>query len=410
MKVLHIIAGDLNGGAARGAYWLHEGLINLNVESKIFTNSRNTLSDENITSSSVNITSAIINIIRKKIDRLPEIFYRKRERKIFNSGIIGYDFTKTKEYIEADIIHLHWINEGFVNMKTLNKINKPIVWTIRDMWPFTGGCHYSIECTKYKTGCGNCDQLNSNTNYDLSRLVVNRKKRYIPKSLKIIGISNWITEQAKNSFLFKNFDVRTIENNINTKNFIPIDKKNAKKILNISTNKKIILAGATSLNHFYKGFDKYLEALKYLDKNEYILCFFGTLDNSIAENLGFEYKSFGFLHDNISLRILYSAADVFVAPSIMDAFGKTIAEAMSCGTPTVCFNATGPRDIVDHKINGYLAKAFEPSDMANGIRWVLDNNNSKNINEKARNKIVTHFDSEVVAKKYIELYNETLNT
>jgi glycosyltransferase involved in cell wall biosynthesis len=218
-----------------------------------------------------------------------------------------------------------------------------------------------------------------------------------------------LSDKAKESDLFRDFDIRTISNNIDTKEFFPVDKQIARDILGLKTDKKIILCGSTSLKDFYKGFSKYMEALKQLDKNKYFLCFFGNLDKSVADELGFEYKSFGYLNDNISLRLVYSCADVFVAPSLMDAFGKTIAESMACGTPAVCFDATGPKDIITHKVDGYKAKPFVGEDLANGIEWVLNAPNYNDICNKAREKVIREFDSVVVAKKYVELYEEILN-
>ncbi|MBT6107964.1 MAG: glycosyltransferase [Campylobacteraceae bacterium] len=408
MKILHIVSGDLNGGAARGAYWLHSGLKELNIDSKIFTNSKITLGDNSVVTINNSKKRKAINIIRGQLDNLFPLFYRKRKKIIFSSSFFGVDFTKTNEYKEADIVHLHWINGSFVNIKHLGKIEKSIVWTMRDMWPMTGGCHYAMECDKYKTGCGNCEQLNSHSSYDLSKFILNRKKKYLPKDMKIVGISHWLSDEAKKSELFKDYDVRTISNNIDSKEFFPVDKDIARKILGIKSSKKIILVGSTNLKDFYKGFDKYLEAIKQLDKEKYFLCFFGNVDKNVVSDLGFEYKSFGYLNDNISLRLVYSCANVFVAPSLMDAFGKTIAESMGCGTPVVCFDATGPKDIVTHKVDGYKAESFKSDDLSSGIEWILNNKNYEELCQKARNKVVGEFDSVVVAKKYIELYEEIL--
>ncbi len=410
MKVLHILAGDLSGGAARGAYWLHLGLKELGVDSKILTNSKITFNDNSVITTTKTKKDKFFNIIRGQMDNFIPLLYKQRKKIIFSSGFFGIDFTKTKEYKEADIIHLHWINGSFVNMKHLAKIDKPIVWTMRDMWPMTGGCHVAkaLECENYKTGCGYCKQLGSNSSYDLSKIILNRKKKYLPKHIKIVGISRWLTREAKKSELFKDFDVRTISNNIDTKEFFSIDKEIAKNILGIKTDKKIILTGSTSSSDIWKGFSKYIEAIKLLDADKYYLCFFGNIDKKIVKDLSFEYKSFGYLNDNISLRLAYSCADVFIAPSLMDAFGKTIAEAMGCGTPVVCFNATGPKDIVTHKVDGYLAKPFDTTDLANGIEWIIQNNDYTKLCLNARDKVVNEFDSIVVAKKYIELYRDIL--
>ena len=228
--------------------------------------------------------------------------------------------------------------------------------------------------------------------------------------MKIVGISHWLSECAERSFLFKDFDIRTIHNNVNTNDFSPIEKNMARDILSLPKNKKIILAGAQNLKDFYKGFDRYLEAIQQLkDKDNLFLLFFGNMDENIIKQSGFEYKSLGFLHDIISLRLAYSASDVFVAPSLMDAFGKTLAESMSCGTPVVCFDATGPKDIVDNKVNGYKASPFDTSDLAAGINWVLsDENRHKKLCLKARGRAVDSFDSKKVAGQYAELYRGAL--
>jgi len=408
MKILHIVGGGLTGGAARGAYWLHQALKELNIDSKVFTNSKINLGDKSVVTIVKSKKGRVFNLIRGQLDNVLMAFYPKRKRIIFSSGIFGVDFTKSKEFKEADIIHLHWINAGFVNIKHLSKIDKPIVWTIRDMWPMTGGCHYAMECEKFKTGCGQCDQLKSDRGYDLSSLVLKRKKKYYPENMKIVGISRWLSGEARKSKLFNAFDVKTIANNIDTEEFFPIEKETAKEILGIKTVKKIILVGSTSLKDFYKGFNEYLKAIKTLDKTQYFLCFFGNIEKDIIDRLGFEYKSFGYLNDNISLRLAYSCAEVFVAPSLMDAFGKTLAEAMACNTPVVCFDATGPKDIVSHKIDGYKAKPFDSEDLAAGIEWILNAPNYEQLSANARNKVLRKFDSKVVAKQYIKLYQSVL--
>ncbi len=406
MRVLHIVAGDLTGGAARGAYWLHTGLKKQGVESTIFTNSVTTLNDDNVITTSRTKLDKLVKVLREQIDTSIAYLYRKRNKIIFSSGMVGVNFTKTAAYRDADIIHLHWINGGFVNMKHLAKIDKPIVWTMRDMWPMTGGCHVaqSIGCEQFKTGCGSCKQLNSQGKNDLSRIVLKRKKKYLPKHLEVVGISQWLSGEAKKSDLFQKFNVSTISNNIDTDAFFPVDKKIAKEILGISTDKKIILTGSTSLADPWKGFGKYLEAVKKLDPDKYLLCFFGNIDKKIVEPLGFEYKAFGFLHDNVSLRLVYSCADVFIAPSLMDAFGKTLAESMACGTPVVCFDATGPKDIVTHQKDGYKASPFDSDDLAAGTEWVVDAENYSELCLHAREKVEEQFSNVVVAKQYIDMY------
>lgn len=402
MKVLHIIGGNLNGGAARGALWLHHGLLDIGVDSKVLTNSEDIMQDPSIETIVTGNKERLKYLLTLGFDQLPLKMYKNRKKTIFSTSLCGYDLTKSWLYDWADVIHLHWINGGFINIKHLKKINKPVIWTLRDMWPFTGGCHVSMNCERYKTGCGQCVQLGSNKKNDLSRYILNRKKRYYPKNIKVVGISNWISNEAKESIIFSEHDIRTIFNNIDCGDFIPIEKSVAKEVLGLRTEKQIVLAGGIDLKAAYKGFDKYLQAIGLLDKNRHFLAFFGN--NDLVESLGFEYKSFNFVHDTMSLRLIYSAADVFVAPSIIESFGKTLTEAMACGTPVVCFDSTGPRDIVDHKINGYKAIPFSSEDLCQGIQWVLNHKEIENINLNARHKALEMFDSKVIAMQYLKLY------
>ncbi len=372
------------------------------------TNSQTVINDEKIIDVNNSKKSKLMNLVRAHLDSMPSLFYRKRESRLFSTGLVGYDFTKTREYQQADIIHMHWVNDGFVNMRHIAKINKPIVWTMRDMWPMTGGCHYAIDCDRYLSGCGHCKQLGSRSGFDLSRFVINRKKKYLSPKIKLIGISFWLSEQARKSDLFNGYDIKTIHNGINTEDFFQVERETARKSLGIETGKKIVLCGSIYMGESHKGFDKYLQAVSYLDKDKVLLVFFGGIEQALIKETGFEYRVFGYLGDNISLRLLYSASDVFVAPSLMDAFGKTISESMACGTPAVCFDATGPKDIVDHKINGYKARPYSAEDLAAGIKWVLQTSDYQQLSANACKKVKENFSNTVIAQKYIELYQKML--
>ncbi len=409
MNILHIISGDLHGGAAKGAYWLHQGLLERGVDSKVLTNALDSLGDPSV--SSINSTSwqRFKNGIIHQVDKSFLSFYPHREKQIFSSALVGYNFLSHPSYQRADIIHLHWINGGMVNVKHLSKITKPIVWTLRDMWPMTGGCHYSLTCDRYKTGCGKCVQLKSTNEHDLSRINFNRKQKFLPRECVYVGISPWLTDTAKKSKLLKDRDVRMIFNNVSSKEFFPLDKPLARTVLQIDTPKKIILAGAQKITDPYKGFDRFLEAVSLLNPSEYFLAFFGRISGEAAAKTGLEYKSFGFVHDTVTLRLLYSAADIFVAPSLMDAFGKTLVESMACGTPVVCFDATGPKDIVDHKQNGYKAVSYDPEDLKRGIEWVTHSDDYDQLVKKAREKAIRFFDSKLIAEQYHQLYLEILD-
>ncbi|QVK23663.1 hypothetical protein KHX94_02775 [Shewanella dokdonensis] len=188
MNILHIVAGDLSGGAARGAYWLHLSLKEKGINSKILNNSNSFVFDEDIILSNKTIFEKTNAFFRKVFDRFLISFYVNRKDYIFSTGIVGCNFKKIHEYKNADIIHLHWINGSMIDIKDLHKLDKPIVWTMRDMWPFTGGCHYAIKCDGYKDYCCYCPQLQSKRKYSLASFLHRRKIKLLPKKLRLLGL------------------------------------------------------------------------------------------------------------------------------------------------------------------------------------------------------------------------------
>ncbi len=409
IKVVHLIAGRLNGGAARGAYWLHRALLDVGIESKILTNARDDLDDVDVISVNRSLNSRLGFAMRREVSRLPIKLYGTELPVAFNTGFDGIDFTKHPVYESADLVHLHWIN-GLASIRSLGKVTKPIVWTLRDMWPFTGGCHHSLDCDRYTESCGRCPQLGSSRDRDLTSFVLRHKQAYVPKHMRVVGISRWISACASRSALFRDHSISTISNNVDTNLFAPLKKRVARRQLAVPDDRRIILVGAQDITSIYKGFDLFVDALRELRGEDFRIIAFGKFGNVIPESLGFPVTYLGFLSDSESLRVAYSAADVFVAPSRAEAFGKTLAEAMSCGTPVVSFNATGPRDIVVHKRCGYKAIPFEPVDLARGVRWVLaqDYDAYQELCRSARERARRNFDSRVIARQYAAIYREIL--
>jgi glycosyltransferase involved in cell wall biosynthesis len=409
MKVLHLVAGELNGGAARGAYWLHQALCEIGVDSKILTTAKDDLGDESVISLTNSLSGKLNFAIRRRLGQLPIKTYGNRKSTTFNTGFDGFGITSHPAYAAADLVHLHWVN-GMVSTKMLRKLKKPVVWTLRDMWPFTGGCHQSMDCDRYTNDCGSCPQLGSTRERDLTRFILRRKKASLPEHLRIVGISQWMSERARESTLFRERDVTTISNNVDTRLFSPLPRKSAREVLGFDDNEKVVLVGAQDISSVYKGFDLFLEALKSLADKNLRVVLLGNASGVIPELPGVTIESLGSLSDPIALRLAYSAADVFAAPSRADAFGKMLVESMSCETPVVCFDATGPKDIVEHRVSGYLAEPFSPLDFAQGIRWVLERSAVEyaELCRSARERAQQKFDTRVIAKEYLELYRDAL--
>ena len=415
LRILHLNTSDIQGGAARAAYRIHRGLKALGHDSSMLVQSKT--SDEYDIKEFGSKFQTMSSKVCFYLEHLPLKMYKNRNKSIFSPAIFSANSEKDVDDINPDIIHLHWdITRGFTRIGTLKKFNKPIVWTFHDMWGFTGGCHYDGECGRYTERCGNCPVLNSSRENDLSRKIWTHKyKAWKDIDLTIVSPSSWLAECAKSSSLFKVRRVEVVHNGIDLNVFKPIDKSIATDILGIDKDKKIILFGAMSAtSDKRKGFqylEKALSQLPKTDYDQYVLVVMGASEPKSPPKFGLECLYLGRLHDEVSLSLLYSAADVFVAPSIQENLANTVVESLACGTPVVAFNIGGMPDMIEHKINGYLAQPFEPEDLARGIKWVLeDEERKKCLSQKAREKAKMCFDVKQVAQQYLKLYEEVLGS
>jgi len=404
IKVLHIIGGSSTDGAYKGVNILHQALLESNIESKILNDTQPKINhtdiknlDENIIFINKNFYSKIINKTFIYLEKILKSIFLHSPRSTFTLGFFGFDITKVKEYSDADIIHIHWLSQGFINLKSLSKIDKPVIWTMRDMWPFTGGSHYTMDFEKYE-------------NSRLSKIIQKFKKKSYNKNFHFVAISDWLKAKAEKSHILKNYDIKLIYNNIDLRDYNLINQDTARLNLKIQTKKKIILYGAQNPQSKRKGWEIFVETLKSLDKSQYFLLIFGNFwSKKILDNIGIEYKNMGFIDDKRILNSIYACADLFVASSIQEAFGKTWAEAMACETPVVCFNNTSTSEVVEHKINGYVARSFDSNGLKEGIEWLSSEIKKENYKrDNARNKIL-NFDAKLIAKKYIDLYKNVLN-
>jgi len=412
MKVLHVASRDIKGGAARASYRMHNGVKKEEVESLLLVQSKLSFQDDIITISSP--VEKLKTKLRIKLDPVPVKKYKKRTQTLFSPAwVFSNKYIHLINKVNADIVHLHWINDGMIRIEDLKKIKAPIVWTLNDMWPLTGGCHYDEFCGLYKHACGTCKVLGSTKENDLSRKVFKRKLNTYKeiKNITVVGVSKWLADCAKESTLLKGRKTLYIPNPVDTKIFSPFDKRSARELFNLPLDKKLILFGAIyATSDPRKGFQELKKALTYLKGNNYELVVFGGGVPDLSEVANTKIHYLGYIHDEVSLRALYSSVDVMIIPSLQEAFGLSISESMACGTPVISFDATGPKYLIDHKINGYLARAFEPSDLAEGISWVVHQNedNYKIISKNAREKAILCYDSHVVAKQYVSLYKEIL--
>jgi glycosyltransferase involved in cell wall biosynthesis len=362
--------------------------------------------------------------LRFVLERLYFLMYEKNKevRFSFNPAKFGADISDNQYVIGSDIIHLHWINFGFLSLDSIIKLvetNKPIIWTLHDMWAFTGGCHHSRDCENYQKTCGNCTQfLKNSSSNDLSNQIWKEKMNvFFKANLTIITCSEWLGNRAKKSSLFQNKRVEAIPNPIDIEIFIPIDKIVARKKLNLDANKKYILFAAMRVDAFGKGFSYFQEALTILNKQLFVkdqkksdieILIFGQAQASDFEVLPFKVNLLGQLNSQEAIVHAYNAASVFVIPSLEENLPNTIMEAMACGTPVVGFEVGGIPEMIDHLETGYLAKYKSAEDLANGIFWTLFEADYQQICNNSRKKVIEKYSESVVAAQYEKVYKSIL--
>lgn len=414
MQVLLLNKTDSWGGAARAAYRLHEGLRNIQVNSQILVQEK-AGNDPHVL-----LYPSWLNRrfpkLRARLNRLPVKFYPPLGTPIFSPQWVPDHLPQEVAKLNPDIISLQWICEGYLQIESLPKFTKPLVWTLHDMWVATGGCHHSESCENYVTKCGNCPVLQSNQEQDLSRWVWERKqKSWQNLNLTLVSPSNWLAEKVALSPLFSPYRIEVIPNGLNLDIYQPIDKKNARKQLNLPQDKKLILFGAMQgTADRWKGFYHLESALKELIKSdlrpELELVIFGSDAPENPPDFGFNCHYLGKINQDEKLALVYSAVDVFVAPSVVDNLPNTVMESLACGTPSVAFHIGGLPDLIEPEENGYLARPFEPEDLAQGIIWVIENpERHQKLCENARQKAERAYNIQTIAHRYLSLFEEILS-
>ena len=410
MKVLHLSISDGGGGAAMGANRLHRGLLGAGVESEMLV-LRKVTEDP-----SVHRLSDALNRWGRARRRLSErrhqrrlgLYPRKAESGHWSLNLFAYPIASAINAFAADIVQLHWVGDNLLPIGQLAQIRAPLVWTLRDMWAFSGGCHYADDCLNYRAACGNCPQLEDGAADDISARVHSEKRRAWSKlGLTIVTISEWLADCARASSLLGDRRIEVIGNPIDPRVFKPLDRRAARAAFNLPQDKRLILFGAIGgTSDRRKGFKYLAEALNMeFDDAGAELVLFGSARQE-AIDVGLPVHQVGRLHDEVSLSALYSACDVYVLPTTQEALGKTLMEALACGTPCVAFEGTGPDDIIGHRKDGYRARMKDSADLAAGIEWALAQDWSR---ADLHRRIVERYGVERVSEQYIRLYQSLID-
>jgi glycosyltransferase involved in cell wall biosynthesis len=410
MKIALVNTYRRNGGAAIACHRLYEAL------------SKYTASEVSLSCMDQDtVLKKYLSLGRLAFEKLYFSFYEvsPEVRFRFSLANTGEDITRRPEIEQADIIHFHWTQQGFLSLKNMAQIRnlpKPAVWTLHDMWAFTGGCHYSGSCDHYMGSCGACFYLKNPSAKDLSfRIHLEKSRNPLFKDISIVTCSQWLAACAKKSSLFREHEVSVIPNPIDTSLYRPMNKAGLRYSYRIAPEKKIILFAAASIADERKGFNYLTEALQSLyrkagqEVNDIELIVLGNVKKNGENMFPFKVHYAGYIEDEKKLAEYYALADIFVSPSLEDNLPNTIMEAMSCGTPVVAFDVGGIGDLIDHRKNGILAEARSSEALAEGISHVLNaSGGCEDFGMNARQKVIHHFDSAIIARKYENLYREIL--
>lgn len=413
MKVLQVSATDTIGGAGIAAYRLQKGLqaIEVDVEMLVYRKASPDPSIHRILPRMSRWQRLQTRYAMRQHSRILKQYPRKPDSAYWNLNHKNYPIAEVINSFQADVVHVHWIGDNYLPIQQLEKINAPIVWTLHDMWGFTGGCHYAADCTRYTQHCGSCPQLEQSSPEDISHQINNLKAQsWQNLPVTIVCPSHWLADCARQSNVFKDKRVEVIANGIDQTVFKPLDKATARKAFNLPPDKKLILFGAFGgTSDPRKGFNYLVETLKLLSQRESSGIELVTLGANQPQDLdtAFPLHQIMWLNDTVSMALLYSAMDVVVVPSVQEAFGQMASEAFACGVPVVAFGASGLLDILDHQVNGYLAQPYLPDDLAKGIQWVLeDEERHHQLSQQAYQKAVKAFDIRHIAEQYHALYQE----
>ena len=415
MKVLLVNTSERYGGAAIAASRLMEALKNNGIKPRLLVRDKQT--------DQISVLSLKHNwmLVWKFVWERTVIWRANRFKKnnLFAVDIAntGTDITLLPEFKEADIIHLHWINQGMLSLRNLEKIlasGKPVVWTMHDMWPCTGICHHARECDKYHTHCHHCPFLyGGGGRKDLSYRVFSKKQKlYASHPITFVTCSHWLEEQARRSALLQGQTVVSIPNPINTNLFRPHDQAAARLKYRLPQDRKLLLFGSVKITDKRKGIDYLIASCRLLAeqhpelREQLGVVVFGNQSQQLASMLPFQVYPLDFVSNERQMVDIYNAVDLFVTPSLEENLPNTIMEAMACGTPCVGFNVGGIPEMIDHLHNGYVARYRSADDFANGIYWLLNEPDYNSLAEQAARKAASCYSESAIAKKYIELYNK----
>ena len=408
MKVVHLAYSDDGGGAFKAAYRIHRGLAGLDIDSTMLV-SRRLRSDPTVKDAG-STGGRLWGQLASHLDMAPWRLLRMPRAEYSSLAWVGTAATRRANAMAPDIVQLHWICAGFLRLETLAAITSPLVWRLADMWPLAGAEHYVGDDVRYREGYRTDTRPATERGWDLNRWVWQRKRRVYARlrNLTVVTPSRWLARCAAESILLRGRRIEVIPTGQDLGSFRPIPKIQARSILRLPPDAKLVMAASMDIADRRKGVGPLLQALESLRGSGYRLLLLGD-DPLNRLRLPVEAHWLGGLNDSVSLALAYSSADVFVAPSTEENLANTVIEAMACGVPCVAFNVGGMPDIVHPGRNGYLAAPFDTDDLARGIVSVLESGaDYARLAAEARLTVEWEFSAELQARRFAALYEDVL--
>ena len=403
---------DIRGGAARAAKRLHDALRGVGAESTMLVQVKDG-HDPDVVGPSTGFGRRWARL-RPYADFAPARWFRRGAGVPYSVGWLPSGYVGKVRSLAPDVVHLHWVAGGMLSVGDAAKLPGPLVWTLHDMWAFTGGCHYDDGCGRFADGCGPCPVLGSTTRHDLSHWSWARKTRLLKRDdLTIVSPSRWLAAQAAKSAALGGHDIRVIPNALDMEVFQPRGRAAAREVLGLPADRPIVMfAAMNATDDPRKGFRHLEAALHRLTASRVrpFALIVGADMPSVTERLSLDARYLGTIADDAMLATAYSAADVFVAPSEQENLSNTVVEAMACGTPCVAFRVGGMEDLVDHGENGFLAQPLVAADLARCIGEILVAEEGVRAarGSRAREKIAGMCEQGAVARRHLALYAEMM--
>lgn len=417
MRVLIVNTSERTGGAAVAAHRLMEALNNNGVKAKMLV--RDKMSDQLTIASLPSSWRLQWHFLWERIVVWLHLHLNRRHLFEVDIANVGSDITRLPEFREADVIHLHWINQGMLSLKGIRRIlesGKPVVWTMHDIWPATAVCHLTLDCRRFETACHHCRLLpGGGSSHDLAARVWQQKQRLLDgQHITFVTCSKWLGSEARRSALLQGQTIETVPNPIDTRIYRPGNQQQARRQLGIPEQGRVILFVSQRATNPNKGMQYLVEACRLLcsehpDWKETVsVAILGGHAEEIASQLPFPTYALGYVNDEHRIVSVYQAADVFVLPSLSENLPNTIMEAMACGVPCVGFRVGGIPEEIDHRENGYVANYRDAADLARGLYYVLEEADYALLQHHCQQKIVRNYSQQSVARRYTEIYNKVL--